>query len=257
MIEKEENSKIVKNKKRNLIIIIFVLVILFIGYGIAIESNPETREKKIISYLEKKYNSKFEIIEMTSSGENVILEEISCDGAIFCPEIKDKGVYYYRYNVLSLTDNVTFEVEYLDKRLKDKITETTTYYSIVNTDDILTDINNYITSLIENSQTEINSKSILVKVNEKFNDICDLNYKKKLEQISTYINEKSSLDKDLDLFVYFEYLDNVLITFGFAEPVVVVRSEEEFEGADGIDSSTGEYMKVYNSLDEYFDKDNI
>ena len=79
-------------------------------------------EKKIISYLEKKYNSEFKIIEMTSSGEHIILPEQSCDGATFCPEIKDKGVYYYRYNVLSLSDNVTFEVEYLDKRLKDKIT---------------------------------------------------------------------------------------------------------------------------------------
>lgn len=52
MIE-EENSRILKNKKRNLIILIVILVILFIGYGISISSTAEGREKKIISYLEK------------------------------------------------------------------------------------------------------------------------------------------------------------------------------------------------------------
>lgn len=65
MIEKEEDSKIFKNKKRNLIILIIILIILFVGYGISIGSTDEGREKKIISYLEKKYNSEFKIIEMT------------------------------------------------------------------------------------------------------------------------------------------------------------------------------------------------
>ena len=254
MIENEENSKICKNKKRNLIILIVILVILFIGYGISIGSTDEGREKKIISYLEKKYNSQFKVIEMTSSGEHIILPELSCDGATFCPEIKDKGVYYYRYKVLSLSDNVTFEVEYLDKRLKDKITEITTYYSLINTDNILTDINNYIASLIGNSNSQIRSKSILVEVDEKFDEVCDSNYKKKLEQISTLIKEKRTLDKDLDILVYFEYLDDISITFGYKDPIVIVRSEEEFEGADGIDASTGKYMKIYNSLDEYFNR---
>ena len=53
MIEKEEDSKIFKNKKRNLIILIIILIILFVGYGISIGSTDEGREKKIISYLEK------------------------------------------------------------------------------------------------------------------------------------------------------------------------------------------------------------
>lgn len=254
MIEKEENTKILKNKKRNLIIVIVILLILFIGYGISIKSTPESREKKIISYLEKKYNSKFKIIEMTSSGEHIILPEQSCDGATFCPEIKDKGVYYYRYNVRSLSDNVTFEVEYLDKRLKDKITEVTTYYSLINTDNILNDISNYIVSSIRNTNTQIRSNSILVEVNEKFDEVCDSNYKQKLEQISTFVKEKRALDKDLDILVYFEYLDDISITFGYKDPIVIKRSVEEFDGADGIDSSTGKYMKVYNSLDEYLER---
>lgn len=254
MIEREENSKILKNKKRNLIIIIVILLILFIGYGISIDSTPEGREKKIISYLEKKYNSKFKIIEMTSSGEHIILNEISCDGATFCPEIKDKGVYYYRYNVLSLSDNITFEVEYLDKRLKDKITEITTYYSLIHTDDILSDINNYIISTIGNHKTEISSQSISIEFDEKFDEICDSNYKQKLDKISTYVKEKRALDKDLDILVYFTYSDDILITFGLSEPIVTKRSEEYFEGAEGQDIVSGKYMKVYRSLDEYLDR---
>lgn len=142
----------------------------------------------------------------------------------------------------------------MDKRLKDKITETTTYYSLIHTDDILSDINNYIISTIGNHKTEISSQSIPIEFNEKFDEICDSNYKQKLEKISTYVKEKSALDKDLDILVYFEYLDDISITFGYEDLIVIVRSEEQFEGADGIDSSTGKYMKVYNSLDEYLER---
>ena len=46
MIEKEEDSKIFKNKKRNLIILIIILIILFVGYGISIGSTDEGRAKK-------------------------------------------------------------------------------------------------------------------------------------------------------------------------------------------------------------------
>lgn len=254
MTDKEENTKIIKNKKRNLIIILIILAILFIGYGISIKSTPQSREKKIISYLEKKYNSEFEIVEMTSSGEHVTMSEIGCDGATFCPEIKDKGVYYYRYSVLSLSDNVTFEVEYLDKRLKDKITEITTYYSLIHTDDILSDINNYIISIMGNNKTSMDSKSLSFKFDEKFDEICDSNYRQKLENISTYVKEKRALDKDLDILVYFEYSDDILITFGLKDPIVTKRSEEYFDGAEGQDISSGKYMKVYYSLDEYLDR---
>lgn len=254
MIEKEEKSKILKNKKKNLIIIIVILLILFVGYGISIESTPERREKKIVSYLEKKYHSKFQIIEMTSTGEHTILNEVNCDGSTFCPEIKDKGVHYYRYNVLSLSDNITFEVEYLDKRLKDEITEITTYYSLIHTDDILKDINKYIVSIIGDHETEINSQSISIKFDEKFDEICDSDYKNKLYKISNYIKEKRTLDKDMDIVVYFSYSDDILIAFGCNEPIVTKRSNEYFEGADGTDIVSGKYMKIYYSLDEYLDR---
>lgn len=254
MTKKEENLQTLNNKKIKLIITTIALFILFIGYGISIESTPKGREKKIISYLEKKYNSEFKIIEMTSSGEHIILNEISCDGATFCPEIKDKGVYYYKYNVLSIADNVTFEVEYLDKRLKDKITEETSYYSIINTDDILSDINDYIISTIGNHKTEFSYKSISIKFDEKFDEICDSNYKQKLEKISIYVREKRALDKDLDILVYFTYSDDILVTFGMNEPIVTKRSEKYFDGADGKDIMNGKYMKVYRSLEEYLER---
>ncbi len=250
----KEDTKILKNKKIKLIVLLIILLILFTGYAISIKSTPESREKKIISYLEKKYNSEFKIIEMTSSGEHVIMPKISCDGSTFCPEIKDKGVSYYKYNVLSVSDNITFEVEYLDRRLKDEITETTTYYSLTHTEDILGNISNYIISTIGNNKTTIDSNTISIKFNEKFDEICNSNYKQKLEKISTYIKEKKSLDKDLDIFVYFEYSDDILITFGYDEPIVTKRSKEYFDGAEGQDISSGKYMKIYRSLDEYIER---
>ena len=142
----------------------------------------------------------------------------------------------------------------MDKRLKDKITETTTYYSLIHTDDILSDINNYIINTIGNNKSTINSTSISFEFNEKFDEICDSNYRKKLEKISTYVKEKRALDKDLDILVYFTYSDDILIAFGYSEPVVTKRSEEEFEGAEGIDIVSGKYMKTYYGLDEYFNR---
>lgn len=243
-----------EQKKVKLIILIVILIILFVGYGMSFKGTTESREKKIISYLEKKYHSKFEIIEMTSSGEHVIIPEIGCDGATFCPEIKDKGVYYYKYNVLSLSDNMIFEVEYLDRRFNDEITETTTYYSLIHKDDIMNDINNYIINTIGNNKTTIDSKSISVEIGKGFDEICDFNYRQKIEKISTYIKEKNALDENLDIVVYFEYADDTLITLGYKDPIITKRSKEYFDGAEGQDISSGKYMKVYHSLDEYLDR---
>lgn len=116
------------------------------------------------------------------------------------------------------------------------------------------DINNYIINTIGNNKSTISSTFISFEFNEKFDEICDSNYKKKLEKISTYIKEKKALDKDLDILVCFTYSDGILITFGYSEPVITKRSEEEFEGAQGVDIVSGKFMKTYYGLDEYFNK---
>jgi len=253
MMENEESRK-EKRKKRNLVIVLVVLVILFFCYGVSLSSTPENREEKIISYLEKKYNSEFKIIEMTSSGEHIILNELNCDGTTFCPEIKDKGVYYYRYNVQSLSDNIIFEVEYLDKRLKDTITEITSYSSLMNKDKSLADINDYIVNLFGNVNSKILQNSVSVEFDEKFVEICDSNYRKKLEQLSTFVRKKKHMYEDQYLSVYFEYSDDTSVSFGSKEPIIILRSDESFEGTDGVDSVTGKYIKIYYSLDEYFNR---
>lgn len=253
MISEEENKKILKNKKRNLIVVIIILIILFIGYGISFKSTPESREKKVISYLEKKYHSKFEIIEMKDSGENVKMEEINCDGSTLFPEIKEKGVYYYIYDVRSVSDNVTFEVKYLDRKLNDEITEITTYYSLTNRTDIINDIDNYIINIIGNNKV-IKTESNSFEIDEKFDEICDSNYIKKLEKISTYVQKKNRLDKDLDIVVYFEYADDILVAFGCNNLIITKRSTEYFDGAAGTDIESGKYMKIYYSLDEYLER---
>lgn len=242
-----------KSKKIKLIILIVILGILFMGYGLSIKSSPENREKKIISYLEKKYNSQFKIIKLTESGENILINEISCDGATFCPEIKDKGVYYYNYEVLSVSDNVTFKVKYLDKKLIDKITEMPTYYSIINKDNIESEIKDYIINILgkENITIEENTGFI---INQSFDEICDSTYTKKIEKISRYIGEKNSIDSDLDIIVYLEYSNGVLISIPGSSPVITKRSTEKFDDADGVDITTGEYMKTYYSIQEYLER---
>jgi len=240
-----------KKKSIKLIILIAFLGILFIGYGISIKSTPESREKKIISYLEKKYNSEFEIIKISDNGENILINEVRCDRATLCPEIKDKGVYYYNYEVRSVSDNVTFEVKYLDRKLSDKITEITTYYSIVNKDNIIEDINNYIIRTLSNENITIQDN--VIKIDKNFDEICDNSYIRKIEKISTYVEEKNDLDSDLHILVYLEYSNGVLVTIN-GKPTITKRSMVKFDGAEGIDVVTGKYMKFYNSIEEYLER---
>ncbi len=248
-----ENKKGFKNKKIFLIVIIIILITLFIGYGISFKSTPESREKKIISYLEKKYNSKFEIIKLKDSGENVIMEEINCDGSTFWPKITDKDVYYYTYEVHSVSDDVTFEVKYIDKRLKDEIIEVTTYYSLTNKNDVKNDIDDYIINILGNNNI-IKTESNGFKISQNFDEICDSNYVKKLEKISDYVKEKNSIDKDLDILVYFEYDDDILVVFGYSKPIITKRSTEYFDGAAGVDIVSGKYIKTYRSIEEYLER---
>lgn len=252
MNDDEKNQKILRNKKISLLIIVVLLISLFIGYGVNIKSTPESREKKIISFLEKKYHSKFEILQLTKSGENILLPEIGFDGATFCPEIKENGVYYYIYEVRSVTDGVTFEVKYLDKKLDDKIEEVISYYSLVNEDAIVKDIQNYIVDVIGNDNVIVSDRTI--EINEKFDNVCDSKYIEQLEKISTYIKQKNTLDKDLDTTMYLKYEDDILVTIGYKDPIVTKRSYEDFEGSEGIDIVSGKYMKVYKSIQEYLER---
>lgn len=259
MVEKENNSNISQNKKIKLIIILIILLILFLGFSISINSTPESREKKIISYLEKKYNSKFKIIELKSSGKNVIFDGINCDGTQIIPTITDENVHYYTYDILSLSDNETFEVEYLDKKLIDKIIETPTYSSIKYENNILpsvlADINKNIIKLIGNHNSIINSDSIEFKFDEKLDDICDDDYEKKIEKISNYIMLKHIFNKYLDIEVCFEYSNNVSINFSSYGIFIIQYSDEYFEGAYSVLGSDYKYTKSYNDLQEYLNRE--
>ena len=227
-------------------------------YGIFIKSTPERREEKIISYLEKKYNSKFEIVQLIDSGENVLFGEISCDGSTFCPEIKEKGVYYYTYEVLSVSDNITFNVKYLDKKIKDKITEETSYFSLKNTDDILKDISNYIIDKIGGTVEEsVNSEYkdcdyIIIKIDENLKNIYNNSYMKKLKNIQAYIEAKNNSDPDINIAVDIDYNDNCYFTSTFQEIVEDDRTEKE--KSDPM-VTPGEHEKMHHyTLEEYLEK---
>ena len=224
-----------KTKKVKLLIAIAILIILFIGFGIFIKSTPESREHKVISYLKEKYNTDFEIIRLIDSGENVLFSEISCDGATFCPEIKDKGTYYYRYEVLSLSDNITFEVNYLDKKIKDTITES--YFPKKYGDYILNDISNYIVSTIGDNETvtEFNKSNyknyglegwIEVNINKDLDNIYNKEYMKKLEAISSYIKNKEAMENDIDITVYINFKNNMQVYYLPNNPIIRKSTDE-------------------------------
>ena len=189
---------------------------------------------------------------MNDSGENILISELSCDGAVFCPEVKEKDAYYYNYEVLSIADNVTFEVQYIDRRFNDEITETTTYYSIANKDKIIDDINDYIINLLGDEETTVADNTI--KIDKNFDEICDNDYIKKLEKISTYVKKKNNLDADLCILIYLQYSDGISISIGYADIIVTKRSTEDFKGSNGIDIATGEYMRTFSSLEEYLEE---
>ncbi len=224
-------------------------------YSIFIKSTPESREKKIISYLENKYNSKFEIVQLIDSGENILFSGISCDGSTFFPEIKEKGAYYYTYKVLSVSDNITFNVKYLDKKIQDKITEEPSYYSLKNTDDILKDISNYIIDKIGGTVEEsVNSEYkdsdyISIRIDENLKDIYDKSYMEKLKSIQSYIDSKNNSDADINIDVYINYNDNCYFTSAFQE---IVEDNEN----DQVSSSEELEKMNHYTLEEYLKKCN-
>jgi len=215
-----------KNKILKLVIAITILLILFLVFGIFIKSTSKSREDKIVSYLKNKYNTDFEIIRLIDSGENVLFHEIGCDGTTFCPEIKDKGTYYYNYEVLSLSDNVIFEVKYLDKKIKDTITES--YFSNKYGDEILNNFAKYIVDIIGDDETvaECNKSDyglddwIEIEINKDLNDIYNNEYIKKLEAISSYIENLKEIENDIDITVYINYKDNMQIYYNSINPII-------------------------------------
>lgn len=252
------DKKIDKKKKRNIIILLVIFLVLFVLYGISFKSTPESREKKIIAYLEKKYNSEFAIVQLVDSGENVLFGGLNCDGSTFCPEIKEKGVYYYTYEVLSITDNVTFKVKYLDKKIKDKITEETSYFSLKNTDALLEDIANYIIKMIGGTVEEkVNSEFkdsdyITINIDENLKDIYNNNYMEKLQNIQSYIDTQNKTDADLNINAYINYNDNCYFTSAFHEIVEDERTEIEKN-----ESTMASLAKIHHyTLEEFLEKCN-
>lgn len=98
----------------NIIMVALILVLLLFCIGLFVRSTPDSREERIISYLKGKYDSDFEIVELSFSGNVNLTDEVNFDGTVFFPEIKNIFVYCYEYEVLSKIDNVTFSVSYLD-----------------------------------------------------------------------------------------------------------------------------------------------
>lgn len=137
----------------------------------------------------------------------------------------------------------------------DDVIENPSYYSIIYTSSACEDIKNYATYVMGDAKSDISSGGVTLEFDETFDEAYSKDYKKKLKKVRKYIKKINGQDKDMDILVYFKYSDNILIYLGNDKFTVTKRSSEYFEGNQGQDIMTGEYMRMYSSLDEYL-KDN-
>ena len=246
-----------------LALLIMVLIVLFIGYGLSLTSTPESRERRILSYLENKYHTEFEIAEFDYSYEKEIVPEIGCDGTTFQPAIHDNAAYVYHYEVWSTSDHSAVHVSYIDNRFKDEIKEESWYsYFHSKTED---EIHDYVVRSIGEDKIEDYLGGLRFIIDEDFDEICDADYIKKLKKMSayvqeknlTYMQEKTDKDRDTDFDVHLLYSDDVAITFEYGDHPITVNTLTS-ENPDGIYESVywtrQEFIKTYYySLEEYLE----
>lgn len=193
-----DENKLKKSKKIKLIIILLVLVVFFISYELYLNNDKQqSNDLKVISYLENKYNQKFEIIQLIDSRQYE-KPAIGCDGSIFVPARKVKDKYEYDYEVLSTTDNIKFNVYYLDDKGTDNFHDS--YIECKNVAKTIEGISNHIISNIGNINTQkafdIVERNFLltydcdinIYFNENLNEMLDENYIKRLQAIRVYTN---------------------------------------------------------------------
>lgn len=209
-----------EEKKILLIILACTSVLLFVGYGFGFNLNNRVysatnKEEKIISYLEEKYNKRFKTIELIAEGYDMIRPEVNCDGTVFCPGIEDKNKYYCRYKVLSIEDELLFEVFYQETKTDYTIEEHLIESSLNNKNEYIGNIVKYTIEIlnlkdfsIEKSREVENERYI--NINEEFNDLYNETYSKKINKIAKYIKDNQN-DKYPDPCIFLEYTDNIKI----------------------------------------------
>lgn len=189
-------NKLKKFKKIKLIIILAVLLVLFISYGLYLnDDKKQSNDLKVVSYLENKYNQKFEIVQLVDSRQYE-KPAIGCDGSTFVPARKVKDKYEYDYEILSKTDNIKFNVYYLDDKGTDNFQDS--YIESKNVAKTIEEISNHIISNIGNINTQKTFDivernfsltydcDINIYFNENLNEILDENYINRLHAIRVY-----------------------------------------------------------------------
>lgn len=224
-----------KNKKVKLIIAVLILCVLFICSGIFIKSTVKTREEKILSYLEKAYDTKFEIVSLNWSGEKIIFPGIGCDGSTFCPEIKDEETICYKYDVLEVENNITFELYYEDKKFNDKIEAA--YFKERYGEEILNEVATYIVDLIGDEDSEIeywiselpNDKyringGVQITLDQDLDSVLNKQYiEEKLRKISTYLKKKCNMDEDVLIEVEVNFNKGLQLWFYHRNALPLIR----------------------------------
>lgn len=197
-----ENKKNTKSKIILLVTMIVILLVSFIIYGIIVNNKSISNESELLSHLKNKYHKNFEIIELVAS-KQYETPSIGCDGSTFIPSKKVKGKYQYYYDVLSISDNIKFNVYLIDDNGKRSFEDS--YDICKHFENTAEELQTYVISNIGNTNSKKESFSeiddyslyyscnVKVYLDEKFEDIIDTEFIKKLNLIYDYegnINNK-------------------------------------------------------------------
>lgn len=245
-----EYKRNIKSKSILLLIMIVILVISFIIYGINVINKSISNESALLSYLKKKYHNNFKIIELVAS-KQYVEPAVDCDGSAIIPEKEIKGKYKYYYEVLSISDNIKFNVYLINdngrKTFKDS------YDMCKDFENISGDIQNYAITNIEN--TIIKTESfyentdytlfydyyIKVYLDGKFEDIIDNEFTERLYLIRDYNDNIEDefhakydmfFDKDINIYVVIYDSNNNYIKFPEFDKKIEVHNNNEKFGTD-------------------------
>lgn len=244
-----EKSEKILNKKTIIAIIATILVFLLLIFIILPNFYQDTsseREKAILSYLQDKYNSNFEILGLESQKQYE--ENFNIDASEFTKKVW--GKYEYYYNVLSTTDNVEFIVYLLDDNGKFSCNDS--YKINKKYDTTIQQLQNYTTSLIgkeniakitfqaDNYSDAINGK-LKVQLNKGFESIVNRSFLSNLDSINNYIYR---IEKDIN--------NNITEKNDMGAKIKVYlydsESEYSFVPIFGIEGSNGDYS-IYHKSD--------
>lgn len=189
------NNKKISNLKIILLAILLIILLIIFNIYVIKRTNNTSNESEVLSYLEKKYQQNFELIELVDN-KQYESPKLDIDGSTFIPSKKIAGKYEFYYDVLSISDNVKFNVYLLNDNGKREFQDS--YDICKHFENTTQKLQDYVISNIGNTNSKKESIynivdyslyyscKVMVYLDEKFEDTIDTEFIKKLNLIYNY-----------------------------------------------------------------------